>query len=219
MSKRSEAGFTLVEMLVALSLLALITSFLAPLLFEARRAMRIVDRPNLQTQVAAAQAYLRNGISQTFPAMAGVVGDQSGLGLGGTAATITYATTHAMQNVYQGLYTVTVMLVPNGRGGKDLVADERLYRAEATSQGAPSRRLQLLQDVANVSFAYFTSRQSAEDEQPWRAEWPGSQAVPELVAITVVFPPGDQRLWPTFYVRPAAVGTSGILCPPRVYCD
>lgn len=213
-------GFTLVEVLVGLALLALITSFLAPILFEARRALRIVDRPNLQTQVAAAQAYLRNGITQTYPAIAGIVGDQSGLGILGSAASITYATTYAAQNVYQGLYRITVLVVPNAQGGQDLVADERLYRADsAQQQGAPSRRLRLLENVAGITFSYFTTRQTAEDDQPWQREWQATQALPELVAIGVAFPAGDTRVWPTFWVRPAAAGTSGVRCPPRVYCD
>jgi prepilin-type N-terminal cleavage/methylation domain-containing protein len=212
------AGFTLIEMLVGLSLLALIMSFLTPLLFEARRALRVVERPNLQAPISAAQAYLRSGLTQVYPAVPGVSGDQSRLGIAGTAQAFTYATTFAPQGVYQGLYVVTLQFMPNTAGGVDLVADEQIYRpATGGPDKAPSRRLVLVENVSSGRFGFYSSATS--DEGPWLPAWPRSRTLPELVSIELTFQPGDERVWPLFWVRPAAAGASRVTCPPRVKCD
>ena len=212
------AGFTLIEMLVGLSLLELIMSFLTPLLFEARRALRVVERPNLQAPVSAAQAYLRSGLTQVYPALPGVPGDQSRLGISGNAQAFMYATTFAPQGVYQGLYVIALQLLPNASGSFDLVADERIYRPTTGGpEATPSRRLVLVENVAGGRFAFYSAASS--DEAPWRSAWPNSRALPELVSIELTFHPGDERVWPTFWVRPAAAGASRVTCPPRVKCD
>lgn len=214
----ASAGFTLVEMLVGLSLLALIMSFLTPLLFEARRALRIVERPSLQAQVSAAQMYLRNGLTQVYPAIPGATGDQSRLGLSGNAQAFSYATTYAPQAVYQGLYVVTVHFVPNGFGGFDFVADEQIYRPQTGfSDAAPVRRLKLVENLASGQFSFFNLE--SNPDAPWQSEWPKSRVLPQLISIALAFNAGDERIWPTFWVRPAAAASSRVACPPRVNCD
>lgn len=212
------SGFTLVEMLVGLALLALIMTFLSPLLFEARRAMRVIERPSPQAPISAAQAYLRSGITQAFPAVPGISGDQSRLGIYGTTRVLNYATTYATQGAYQGLYVVTVQLVANSSGSFDLVADEEMYRpTTGLPARAPVRRLTLVENVASVNFAYYAT--PVGEDAPWRAEWPRSRTLPELVEIDVTFPERDERTWPAQRIRPAAAAASRVLCPPRIACD
>ncbi len=82
---------------------------------------------------------------------------------------------------------------------------------------APTRRLMLVENVASGRFAFFSAGQG--DMSPWRTAWPRSRTLPELVSIELTFQPGDERVWPTFWVRPAAAGASRVVCPPRVKCD
>ena len=217
-ARGGDNGFTLIEMLVSLALLALITGLLTQLVFEGRRALVFVDRANTQTPVIAVQHFLRAALTQVQPILAGGVGEQSRLGLSGDDDTMTFTTSYATQGDYQGLYRVVVGTVPNARGSLDLVAEQTLYRPNDAAGTAPSRRLNLIDNIAGVGFAYYKA-QVEDGQDHWQTEWPGSIALPGLISIKIRFPNGDIRIWPALTVEPAAAASSGIACPPRVRCE
>jgi prepilin-type N-terminal cleavage/methylation domain-containing protein len=214
-----DGGFTLIEMLVGLALLALIMTMLTQLIFEARHALALVDRSNGQTPIIAVQGYLRNALAQVQPILNAGAGDQSRLGLAGEDGVLAFTTSYATQGTYQGLYRVEIRALPNGRGGLDLKADETMYRpATGVPVEVPHRQLTLLENIAGVGFSYY--RALVEEGQPsWVSTWPPSGELPGLVSIEVQFPKGDARVWRTFMIRPAAAGSSKSACPLRMRCE
>ena len=214
-----EGGFTLIEMLVGLALLALIMTLLTQLIFEARHALALVDRSNGQTPIIAVQGYLRSALTQVQPIQIAGAGDQSRLGLVGEEGVLAFTTSYATRGAYQGLYRVEIRALPNGRGGLDLKADETLYRpATGMPVEVPHRQLTLIENIAGVGFAYFKPA-TEEGQPPWVTSWPSSGDLPGLVSVEVRFPKGDERVWRTFVIRPAAAGSSKVTCPPRMRCD
>ncbi|MFA5949768.1 MAG: prepilin-type N-terminal cleavage/methylation domain-containing protein [Hyphomicrobium sp.] len=215
----ADGGFTLIEMLVSLALLALITATLAQMVFSARRALSYVDRASSQAPVYAAQSYVRSALEQAAPVEPQAVGDQSRLGFSGDADRVTFTTSHAPLGVYQGLYRVGLGAEPNDRGGYDLVAELELYRPTAAqAETAPRRTAKLLSGVASVTFSYFQPNVQ-EGESHWRADWSQSGSLPSLVSLDVRFPRGDSRQWETLTVPLGGAITSAVACPPRVNCD
>ena len=214
-----EGGFTLIEMLVGLALLALIMTLLTQLIFEARHALALVDRSNGQTPIIAVQGYLRSALTQVQPIQIAGAGDQSRLGLAGEEGVLAFTTSYATRGTFQGLYRVEIRALPNGRGGLDLKADETLYRpATGMPVEVPHRQLTLIENIAGVGFAYFKPA-TEEGQPPWVTSWPSSGDLPGLVSVEVRFPKGDERVWRTFVIRPAAAGSSKVTCPPRMRCD
>ena len=63
----------------------------------------------------------------------------------------------------------------------------------------PPRETELLQGVAGLDIAYW--RASAGGGE-WVSEWLGP-GLPALVRLRVVFPPGDRRHWPDIVAAPA----------------
>lgn len=219
-----EGGFTLIEMLVGLALLALIMTLLTQLIFEARHALALVDRSNGQTPIIAVQGYLRSALAQVQPIQSGGAGDQSPLGLEGDDGRLAFTTSYATQGSYQGLYRVEIRALPNGRGGQDLKAVETMYRpSTGVLVEVPNRQLTLIENIAGVGFSYFRSGLDSsgleEGQSPWVMAWPSSGELPGLVSIDVRFPKGDPRVWRTFMIRPAAAGSSKVTCPPRMRCE
>ncbi len=206
-------------MLVGLALLALIMTLLTQLIFEARHALALVDRSNGQTPIIAMQGYLRSALTQVQPIQIAGAGDQSRLGLVGEEGVLAFTTSYATRGAYQGLYRVEIRALPNGRGGLDLKADETLYRpATGIQVEVPHRQLTLIENIAGVGFAYY--KPAIEEGQPlWVTSWPSPGELPGLVSVEVRFPKGDERVWRTFVIRPAAAGSSKVACPPRMRCD
>jgi general secretion pathway protein J len=220
--RRSESGFTLLEMLVGLVLLSLTGALLAASLRTGRTALSTVSRVNETMQVAASQSYLREALAQArslphSPVVNGAVGS-----FAGNTKVIAFTTTHAPQGQFEGLYRVEISLV---------VATERLRAfnlnmaqviwrpplVDTAPQPLVIRTTQLLSNVADVSFAYYGD-QDDNGSVDWHASWSHPVKLPRLVAVDVTFAPGDPRRWDQLVLTVHAAEAAAINCPPRGAC-
>ena len=64
----SEAGFTLIEIIVALALLSLIMGILAGSVKTARNVLAVIEANNTHSAIVPAQSYLRSAFAQTVSA-------------------------------------------------------------------------------------------------------------------------------------------------------
>ncbi|WP_045835012.1 prepilin-type N-terminal cleavage/methylation domain-containing protein [Hyphomicrobium sp. 99] len=197
-----DAGFTLIEMLVSLALLALISATLIQMINGARRALNFADRTNSAVPIMNAQNYLHNALIHA-------------LGVAGDSDHIAFTTSYAPLGAYQGLYRVSIGPSPNGHGGFDLVAEQELVRQETNTPAAtPHLRSRLIENIAGVSFSYFTKHDEGEDS--WQSDW--ISGMPTMISVDVRFPRNDVRRWQPMIVSIAAADTNGIRCPNRVNC-
>jgi general secretion pathway protein J len=191
------AGFTLVEMLVALALAALIGLMLAQALSLTGTIAGVSARYAAAEEVQAVRDHLRRTLGDlagrrpdgTLPAFAGGPDGVSGL---------LAANRDVERDAEQRL---DLRAVP-GPGGLDLVEGRRPVRAPAGDAGAAAPE-RLLGGLASLDLRYFGSPAPRRPPE-WLAAWTRRDASPDLVEIRIGFPAGDRRRWAPLLV-PVAV--------------
>ena len=178
--RRHPAGFTLVELLVALALLGLI---LAGLAAGMRQVLRVQDAQERITdgtgELDAVDRTLRRLFAQAEP------GTPQVPGLRGTPSSASFTTTLPAA-VAGGTGLADVALVVDGR-------HRLLLRWTAHRYGVPFnpavavREAELLRGVEQLDVAYWSGG--------WRRSWEEPD-LPALVRIRLAFAPGDPRRWP-----------------------
>jgi general secretion pathway protein J len=192
-----DAGFTLVEMLVAVTLLGLAGAMIVEGLAVGQHLWR--TETVLATQgeaVEAAQTLLRDRIERLRP----ITRFQEGkphADLDGEADTFDFLALAPDAERPASLRRYDLSMSDDG----DLVLDAAPWR------GGDERRQVLLHHVESLELAYFGA--TREDPQPqWRPSWSGQTEPPRLVRVRLTFGDADRRVWPDLIVQPAATADS-----------
>lgn len=199
----SEGGFTLMELLVALALLAMLTMGLAPSLRLEAHAWDAVDRDSGQAaEMQTAQDFLRRAITESYPAS---FVDQDGhrtLAYAGEADTLAMVMPMPAYLGLGGLQILRIGVEPRD-GRRDLVAlwTPLLADTRDLAPGGDAQRTVLAEGVAALDLRYY-GRESATEPPAWFESWEGHAGLPKLVRLRVTFPPGSERTWPDLMVRP-----------------
>jgi general secretion pathway protein J len=184
---RPDAGFTLIEVLVSLVLLALLLTMLAGGLRYARSTWDATARLDEVAAADMVETFLRARLAEAMPLYeqrkAGMVralfsgaGDSMSFvapAPNGPAGTGLYRyTLEAAAGAAAGQRTLVVRLAPH----LPLLSDSALER--------PPERYDLLRNVRAVSFRYF-GRGDLRSDPTWHAAWPRPDALPSLVEIVI----------------------------------
>lgn len=197
---RTEAGFTLVEMLVSLALLAIAAVLIGRSFAIDRAALwRVQDRASSGERVEAAQNAIRSRLEHLF-AEASYEGQSPTVAMDGAPDRLTFLAPGNDPRTPIRRYRLA--LSPGG----DLTlasADKAAAEMTGLSDGAI-----LLPKVDRLQIDYF-GPSGAAGAPAWVGSWTGRAAPPRLVRIRLGLPPGDRRVWPDLIVRPAASVDSG----------
>jgi len=182
----SEAGFTLVEMLVGLALAALIGVMLSQALSMtgsiAGVSARLADDEAMQT--------VRDHLRRTLGDVAGRRPDGLLPPFLGTADGLS-AILPANRDVERAAEQRLDLRVVPGEAGLDLVESREPLRGGDADGPAPER---LLGRLTGVELRYFGSPGPKLPPQ-WLAEWSRRDAYPSLVELQLTFPSSDRRRW------------------------
>jgi len=191
-------GFTLIEILVALALMAMIATILITSLQIGGHTWQRVMRAASSTEdIAQAQEFLRARLSTLYP------DDRAGAHIGGPGFLVSNGESlefsgAAPESSADG--TLRYQIAVSGASGA-LEVRSRIDRNDGlgnSSVAFTSERL--LSHVASISVHFWLK----SDETPghWVDHWTDTGQVPRLIRVDVAFAPEDARRWPPLYVEP-----------------
>lgn len=211
---RSQRGFTLLELLISVALLALLTTFL----FE---GLRLVtrnlgpesNRLDRASRIAVTENFLRAQLADARPVLEAATGWKS-IEFDGRADGIDFVSVAPESVSVAGLQALSVVYEKGaGARGGELLLRWRPYEGSSPRTAAPDvRNSWLLDHVRSAEFAYFGV---ASPNQPpaWHAAWQDMAYLPSLVRLSLDF--SDAQRMPELVIAlrlsPAAVSrpTSG----------
>lgn len=213
------AGFTLLEVLVAMTVLGVLTGLLTSGLgfgvrvWEHERS-ELDDWSDLQT----VQGIIRRVLSQAWPLnVPGPNGTQTG-GFLGTATAIRFLGPSPAQSLPGGIYKYTLISRPDPDGLRLILTWQRQApeprrparsgAAPAVEEGPAPKEVVLAEHLATAVFSYFGAAE--EGTRPsWKDQWDDATKLPQLVRVHITYLPGDRRRWPELIVAFSVNGTPG----------
>jgi len=203
---KSIAGFTLLELLIAISLIAIILVFIVGSLRFGRRAWEVADRMDETTSLVAAQHYVRDILSEAEP-----IGTPDGQGrlrlaFQGSQDRVEFVANLEGHTTVAGLHKISLGLLGADSSvdrPRSLVVDLRLFRPapKDEEQAPPLEQRELVVKVQSLSFRYF-GRMTDMEEANWHREWKDAARLPQLIGLSLTFFDQDPRQWPELIVAP-----------------
>lgn len=201
--ERRQAGFTLVELLVAMTLLAFLSvSLFGGLRFGARSWEVVVDSSTERDDIASTQTFLRDRLGQLVLPGPGRLGDFNEDGnLNGGPEQVEFIAPWLSALSLGGLYRFTLW--------REDIDDGRLMLRWRPAEADPDALEELgdlagqrvlLDGIAEFSLSYYGA--ADEDAEPdWLDQWENPDAPPRLVRVQLAFAEAG-RVWPVFIVAP-----------------
>ncbi|HEY5337641.1 MAG TPA: prepilin-type N-terminal cleavage/methylation domain-containing protein [Rhizomicrobium sp.] len=206
-AKTNDAGFTLLELLVAMVLMGLLS---VVLLGSTRFGMQVWARSEdamaHANQVRRAETVLSADLTRAYPLFLGSGSSDSHVDFDGAADGITFlAPDDAMPGALDRVAIKTETV-------EDSLAVVRTSRMEL-STGAETGRAVLLKHVAALNMSYFGS--DKDGTAPiWQKTWQDRTRLPSLIRVQIALADRPSNLWPDFTIAPRLSADVGCVFDP-----
>jgi len=205
-------GFTMIELMIALVLLALVSAVLFGSLNLAGRSS---DAGNAKAESSSgmrlAGDYLRTQLAAQHPQRMRKIQDFPLL-FGGDAEQLRYAAPLTGRVGLGGVwyYRLKLANVP-GREKPSLILERMIPDVNAADRPefADADRSVLADDIKEIKLGYYgISNDASMDEAPtWRDQWDDMQLLPQLIRVDVT--PDKGPAWPTLVIAPREAPEAG----------
>lgn len=197
---RRSQGFTLLELLIGMTLVGFILSLLFAGLNLGTRSWEAGEqRMVTSSRQAVVVDFIRRAIEQTYP-LRWRVGEEDRLAFAGEAESLRFVGTVAMHDGASGNHLIALDLV-DGETGRDLV-----MRWQLPDPGAPgfepieqAEPKVLIKAVQEMALAYFGAQSETEDPA-WHDQWIDQKTPPELIRLQLTMENGET--WPDIVAAP-----------------
>jgi general secretion pathway protein J len=186
------AGFTLLELMIALCLMSLLTVVILGALGTGARVWEHASvEQHVVEETVVARKFLRRWLEQAYPLVDRSEPLRPVMVFQGTKERLDLVAPVPGGIMPGGLAHYSVFVQRND-GRSDLLVTMRHERADENI-AAPSSSI-LIEDISDMSVAYFGAQRSGESEE-WHDAWSDATNLPRLVRISIAFPTGDKRTW------------------------
>jgi prepilin-type N-terminal cleavage/methylation domain-containing protein len=198
-----DAGFSLVEVLIGLALMALIAALAAGALGGLARTGQLQERRDTAASVEPVEAYLRRLLADVRPVRVGAAATPL---LAAEPDRLSVVSGYVPKGAIAGLQRVSLRLVEGNEAGRfDLEEVRTLHRDGAGRDGEV--RTRLLTNLTGLSFRYLAAGTATGQTAVWLERWTSATALPRLIRVDITFPQGDGRQWPPLDI--ATLGATG----------
>jgi len=202
--RHDQAGFTLVEMLVSLAIMAMISTVMIIGISRMDLRHRLAGTRDAQIdEIADAQFTLRHRIAEILPTSNPQTG--STIDFGGTEFAMEFDGAPPDNASPDAFQRYRLRLERSG--------DLMLYRLNSLNETIDKRQsavdgwvaTRILSGVAAFSIRYFGPAPDSLGNggviSRWQNRWSNRKVLPSLVGLRLEFPSGDKRSWPDLVVR------------------
>lgn len=206
--RSGEHGFTLLELLVSLTLMAMIAVVLSGGLRFGATVWRAGDaQADRLAEMQAVQGFVRRQLGRAQPLRQSARISRRQIEFSGGPDAIRFI---AILPAHLGTPGFHQLEFREARGGgrRRLMLDMRLFQPGdegGSFTGEPRQRI-LLDGIESAEFSYFGTTERNVPPS-WRSRWDNADRLPSLVRLRVRFPEGDRRVWPELVV-PTHIQTS-----------
>jgi general secretion pathway protein J len=202
--RRGTRGFTLLELLIAMSLLGLIFAALTGgLRFGTQAWQSSAERLANSDDLRLVYRTLRRQISTSLNAPGDLISAQQKGSFEGLRDSLSFVGPAPAQAMAPGLFYLKLILVPDEIGQALALRWERLENAAIKVD--EDNIEPLLRGLRSIQFSYFGAS-GDDDTARWVNEWRDSERLPNLVRITVEFVNANRTPWPEIIIPITAEG-------------
>lgn len=178
-SVQSDAGFSLVEVLVALLLVSVMAASLASMFGQFRQIAQNTTRNLELAALHSATRYIAKQVEQAEELPLDRPQSNAGFLLGRTNQ-LQFVATVRLGTIEQSLRTITIDLSDN----LDVVQANQMRRSDASHNAADTSHPLILDDVQSLEFHYL-DRDKATGASVWHETWEIADQLPLAIAITL----------------------------------
>jgi general secretion pathway protein J len=192
LSRARELGFTLIEMLVTVTLLAVLCLLVfGGVRFGARAWEGSQSHGAGSDELRVVQDLLRREMEAVYPYYDASDPVHPFIEFEGDANAVSFLGPAPQAAQTPGRARVSIVRERDGQYWQ--VAMRAVPELAASTRGAWS--VSLLRHLAAIRFSYY-------GDGGWRSDWGRQAAIPGLIRLHVEFPHGDGRVWPDLVVAP-----------------
>ena len=209
MNIRRDHGFTLLELIIAMMLLALMSSLLFGTLSLSANSWDRGEAKAVQvSDMRLTEEFLRQTLTAQHPLRFHKVADQP-MYFKGDRDTLAFAGV-LPGRAGGGLYYFRLAVTPNGDTSRLTLARVVPDTAATSAPGFDGADQSVLADgIAEVRFGYFGRDPDSNDANAasWRDHWEDPQILPLMIRVDVI--PAKGAAWPSLIIEPRVAPEAG----------
>ena len=180
---QGEQGLTLIELLLSLTILVLLTGFLAGGLTITRHAFDTSHATQVGSDADSAAQAISGLVGSAIPVPADTSDQPTAVSFEGSQDTLSFVGLSEGRSLRGGPYKIKIR-----RAGTDLIVDllPLLFNAKPDQQRPVPINAVVLAGIRSVRFSYF-GRLNPSTEPVWRSVWHVAEMLPDLVSVQIDF--------------------------------